>query len=149
MKKIIFIFIIIIFVVVLFFDWKYFFQWNILIPIPSDKIIISEIDHGKHKTHIAKWEYNSFKMNLVTSIAKKIDYSEVESFVINSDVFYGTSEEKIEYKTFAMSLINEEKKYIINCQKRFVKKDNSFFCDPISIIIVDDKEKEVYELYGT
>ena len=146
------------------FEWAYNYRWKLYIPDAKKTITLMHIDYNdySHEQYIVKFKYDPEEFKKVSSMVEN-DYPKRENYLtITSnnekfDVFtyinnsyiskVGDDLESQEFLEKVLSLIGDNKKYIVNC--RAYEHSFGMWYDPLSILIIDEEEQTVYEVYST
>ena len=75
-------------------------------------------------------------------------------YIENSNICFGTAADDIEHCNLAKSLVSNDKRYIIRSGKCGMIFETSptggiLMCRHVVVLIIDEEEQSVYEVYST
>lgn len=150
---------------------SYYFKWGVLLPNETKRKIISSIEskdckycRGKsHDTHIYEIKYSDKNYKIIKKLCPKISSEDIADILNSSNINNCSSDDCKKYLKKALSIVDNGSCFLVN-YKVFSSKDgkfikvnfkntkDSFDIDSqiyeVSIIVVNDIEKKVYELHS-
>ena len=146
------------------FEWRHNYLWKVPIPDAKKTTVLMYIDYNNsyHEKYIVKFKYELEDFKIVSSMVDDDYTKEGVNLIItskNADLdiltyinnsYIGKAGDNIESKEFlekVLSLIGDNKKYIVSCDA--FEHSFGMWYDPLSILIIDEEEQSVYEVYST